>query len=160
MRITIDGISTVINRLRQLPDEIERRTRVFLERLAEIGIAEAEVGFSRVAYDGDNDVTVNPAPEWENDHTLRIVASGTAVLFVEFGAGVFNPPYPAETPPEILPRGTYGKGYGKRKAWGFYTDTGELVITHGNAPARAMFDAGQRIRKEIVNVAKEVFGSD
>lgn len=159
MRITVDGVETVINHLNNLPKDIDAKAHELLNRLARIGINTAEIGFHRAegSYDGTFDVSVTPEPIWRDEKTLVIEASGTAVLFVEFGAGVYNVPYPVQTPPEILPRGEYGKGFGKRKAWGFYGEGGELVITHGNAPARAMFDASMDIRAKITEIAKEVF---
>lgn len=156
MKVQVTGIEAVLKRLNALKAEIEQKRKLFCERLAGIGVETAEIGFQSVAYDGTNDVEVGAA-EWEDENTLVIRASGTSVLFIEFGAGVYNDAYPVEPPAEISPRGTYGKGYGKRRAWGYYDENGQTVITHGNNPARAMFDAGQRMREEIARIAKEVF---
>ena len=34
----------------------------------------------------------------------------------------------------------------------------EVVITHGNPPARAMYDAAKVMRSKIVDIAREVYG--
>ena len=90
-----------------------------------------------------------------------IKAEGKAVAFIEFGAGVYHnsgEPYPKPRPDGIVGIGQYGKGLGKRQAWGFKDDSGELVITHGNPAAMPMWYASEEMRKNILKIAKEVFG--
>lgn len=48
----------------------------------------AMTGFASAEYDGVNDVTVSMETE---DNTWRIVASGEAVLFIEYGSGITYP---------------------------------------------------------------------
>ena len=69
-------------------------------------------------------------------------------------------------------RGEYGQGKGSQDSWGYYGNPGtngrvvkengkgSLVITHGNPPARAMYDAGKEMREQVRAIAKEVFGND
>ena len=66
-------------------------------------------------------------------------------------------------------RGGYGQGKGNQSSWGYYgeagtngriiktTDKGDLVITRGNPPARAMYEADKAIMSQILKIAKEVF---
>lgn len=156
MDITVDGLDGLLARFQQFPKDIEDKIRQLQLRLADIGIRVAKVGFANVQYDGKNDVEVDSSPEWDNDNTLIIRASGASILFIEFGAGVYG----GDLHPLfglVMPRGTYGKGYGKRRTWGFYDDAGNKVLTHGNPANRAMYDAGQEMRRQIVDIAKEVF---
>lgn len=129
-----------------------------LEELANIGLKEAQVRFTNAMYDGVNDSEVT-LDAIENGY--RIVAEGKAVAFIEFGAGVYyNPtdPYPNPRPDGIVGIGEYGKGYGKRQAWGFKNESDELVITHGNPAAMPMWYASEEMRNSILTIARRVFG--
>ena len=129
-----------------------------LEELANIGVREASVRFTTAMYDGVNDSHVSLEPV---NNGYAIVASGKAVAFIEFGAGVYHnsgEPYPDPRPEGIVGIGEYGKGYGKRQAWGYRNDGGELVITHGNPAAMPLWYASEEMRSKITKIAKEVFG--
>lgn len=169
MRVTVDGIDGVLDHLRRLPKDINQRLHLLMERLAEIGIQSASASFASAEYDGVNDVIVGSAPVWENDHTLVIKASGTTVLFIEFGTGIT---YPSDHPKagELgMMRGTYGQGKGSRSAWGYYGEPGtngryvrsgelgDVYLTRGNPASRSMYEAGQEMRREIARIAEEVF---
>ena len=163
MRIRVTGIDKTIAHIDRVENNLEAKLRRFSERLGDLGIRIAALGFSSAEYDGFNDVIVSPTPEWIDEHTLAIYATGNAVTFIEFGAGVYQPSYPK---PDIIRaysfyRGEYGQGKGKRRGWAFYHPiTGELTFTRGTPPARAMFDASEQMRQNIIQIAKEVFGND
>lgn len=171
MRIEVIGIEKTKRKVEAYRKSLREKTHAFLGRLAQVGIDVADVTFKTAQYDGNNDVVVASEPEWINENTLVITASGSAVKFIEFGTGVHY----AETHPQAaemgMTRGEYGQGKGSQDSWGYYgnpgtngvairdTDKGELVLTHGNPPARAMYDAGKEMREQIKTIAKEVFGN-
>ena len=152
------GIETAIAELKAFRDSIDQKKDKLLKELANIGVREASVRFTTAMYDGVNDSNVSL------ESTLggyAIVAKGHAVAFIEFGAGVYhNPgePYPDPRPAGIVGIGQYGMGRGKRQAWGFLDDTGNLVITHGNPAAMPMWYAREEMRNKIQKIVKEVFG--
>ena len=157
MTLSTSSINDAIKELKTFRKYIDAKKDELLEKLGEIGVQEASVRFTTAMYDGVNDssVTLESTPDG-----YAIVAEGSAVAFIEFGAGVYhNPgePYPNARPEGIVGIGEYGKGYGKRQAWGFVDDTGELVITHGNPAAMPMWYASEEMRSEIKRIAKEVF---
>ena len=159
MNLSADSIDNAIAELKAYKRFVEIKTNELLEELAKIGVREASVRFTTAMYDGVNDssVTLNDIPGG-----YSIVAEGKAVAFIEFGAGVYhNPgePYPNPRPSGIVGIGEYGKGHGKRQAWGFKDDSGELVITHGNPAAMPMWYASEEMRSKILKIAKEVFGA-
>ena len=158
MSLSAESIDNAIAELKAYKRLVEIKTNELLEELAKIGVREASVRFTTAIYDGVNDssVTLNDIPGG-----YSIVAEGKAVAFIEFGAGVYhNPgePYPNPRPDGIVGIGEYGKGLGKRQAWGFTDDSGELVITHGNPAAMPMWYASEEMRDKILKIAKEVFG--
>lgn len=137
---------------RFLDDEKE-----LVRRLAEIGVKEASVRFTTAMYDGINDVSVQ-LNKAKNGYV--IVAKGKAVAFIEFGAGVYHntgEPYPNPRPEGIVGIGEYGKGHGKQKAWGYYDESGELVITRGNPAAMPMWYASEEMKNSILKIVREVF---
>lgn len=160
IRLNSKSISSAIKEVRAYKAWVERKTRELAKRLAELGAEEAKVRFAGAQYDGTNDVSVSVK---STDRGFKIVAAGGAVFFIEFGAGVYyngSEPYPEPRPAGIVGIGEYGQGKGKRKAWGFYDDRGELVITHGTPAAMPMLHAGRVMRQQVEKIAREVFAHD
>jgi hypothetical protein len=159
MDLSASSIDNAIAELTTFRDSLNTKKYRLLEALAKIGLSEASVRFTTAMYDGTNDSNVRV----ELTHFgYRIVAQGHAVFFIEFGAGVYhNPgePYPNPRPSGVVGIGQYGKGYGKRKAWGYKDESGELFITHGNPAAMPMWYANKEMRKNIEQIAQEVFGA-
>ena len=158
MRLSTSSIDKAIKELKAFRDSIDKKKDHLIEELANIGVREASVRFTTAMYDGVNDSSVT-LEAISGGYCIK--AEGKAVAFIEFGAGVYhNPgePYPNPRPSGIVGIGEYGKGYGKRQAWGFKDDSGELVITHGNLAAMPMWYASEEMRSKIKKIAQEVFG--
>ena len=158
MSLSTKSIEQAIKELKEYRDSLERRREQLLKELAYIGVREASVRFTTAMYDGvnDSDVTLETI-----DNGYMILAKGEAVAFIEFGAGVYYntpEPYPNARPEGIVGIGEYGEGYGKRQAWGFRDEEGELVITRGNPAAMPMWYASEEMRRSILNIARRVFG--
>ena len=159
MDLSASSIDEAIKELRAFSDSLDKKKDKLLEELANIGVREASVRFTTAMYDGVNDssVTLEVAK-----NGYAIVAEGHAVAFIEFGAGVYHnsgEPYPNPRPDGIVGIGEYGKGLGKRQAWGFTNESGEVVITHGNPAAMPLWYASEEMRSKILKIAKEVFGT-
>lgn len=169
--VEVKGLDEIINKLNSYQNTLPNKVKKFLSKLADIGIDTANIHFSNAQYDGKNDVTVN-APKWISDNTIVVSAQGESVTFIEFGTGIV---YTEENPfAENLgmSRGGYGQGKGSQRTWGYYgeqgtngtylksTDKGDLFLTHGNPPARAMYNADKEMRTKILDIAREVFRFD
>ena len=157
-RLSTKDLNRALKELKAYRDSIEAKEKQLLDELANIGLREASVRFTTAMYDGTNDVSVTLEPIANG---YRILAEGQAVCFIEFGAGVYhNPgePYPNPRPAGVVGIGEYGKGRGKRQAWGFRNDNGELIITHGNPAAMPMWYASEEMRNSILTIARRVFG--
>ena len=158
MSVSSNSIRNAITEFRAYRDSLDAKKDKLLEELAYIGVQEASIRFTTAIYDGVNDSSVTLEPISDG---YCIVAEGKAVAFIEFGAGVYyNPgePYPNPRPSGIVGIGQYGKGHGKRKAWGFRDESGEMVITHGNPAAMPMWYASEEMRDAIKAKFLEVFG--
>lgn len=151
-------INRAIKEVEKYKQELLRKEKLFLEKLSYLGVKEASVRFTTAMYDGVNDSSVSLE---QTASGYSIVASGTAVAFIEFGTGVYhNPgePYPLPRPEGVVGIGEYGKGFGKRRAWGYKDESGELVITRGNPAVMPMWYATEEMRRSILQIAREVFG--
>ena len=153
-----------INRYKKWVDE---KTKLLIEKLALIGAQEASVRFATAMYDGVNDSSVSVEPMANG---WKIVASGEAVAFIEFGAGVYHNgsepyPNPPGRPEGVSNIGEYGKGMGKRQGWAYDGSPGlggkvlpnGMVFTRGNPAAMPMWYALKEMESEVLRIARDVF---
>ena len=54
--------------------------------------------------------------------------------------------------------GSYGKGNGQKKVWGYYDENNQLVLTRGVKATMPVLKAEQKIIEDYKNVVKKVFG--
>lgn len=93
-------------------------------------------------------------------HVSIIVADGKDAVWVEFGAGVYHNGSVGSSPhPKGVELGytigSYGKGYGKGRAWGYYDESGVLHITRGTPATMPMYNATKSIIDKAVSIARE-----
>lgn len=167
MKFRISGLDETIRHLEEEKKRIRNKQHELLEKLAAIGIETATIRFAQASYDGTKDVAVPQEPEWDGDNKLRISAEGSTVSFIEFGTGVHY----ADSHPKAgefgAVRGGYGYGLGKMDSWRYTGEPGTngvesekhpgQIVTHGNPPARAMYDSAEEMRSKILEIAKEVY---
>ena len=149
------SIEEAIRWVEQYEKWVSEKSKLLSEKLAEVGLNEARIRFEAAA---PGEITTSVE---RTQNGWKIVASGDSVCFIEFGAGVYynsNSDYPLQKPQGIVGIGEYGKGKGKRNAWGYYDDNHNLVITHGTPASMPMYFAGKKMEQEISRIAKEVFG--
>ena len=159
IELTNESIGNAIKEVRKYQKWVSAKEAELRSRLAAVGLHAASIKFGNAMYVGTNDVTVRV----DNTGSVAVIyAEGSAVAFIEFGAGVYhNPgePYPDARPSGVVGIGEYGKGYGKRPAWGFRNEDGEVVITRGNPAAMPMWYASEEMQRAILQKFKEVFGT-
>lgn len=153
IELNAHSINKAIKEIKKLDAEWDRKINEVLRRLAEIGATKASLGFSRAVYTGDNDVSVSVEPI-ENGYS--IIASGEAVLFIEFGSGVtygYGHPEPMEYGPGTYP----GKGHWDDPNGWYLPKSKGGEHTYGNPPSAAMYRTGKDLQQEILRIAREVF---
>lgn len=150
------SITEAIKQLEQYKKDFLAKEKLFVKRLAEIGVSVATTGFELADYDGINDVQVTMTQSGTN---ATVTAFGETVGFIEFGTGVRNPEWDNSgmeyTPPK---HGTYGKGFGARPhGWYFKPGEGAAQHTYGNPPAEAMRTARDVMIEKVTQIAREVW---
>ena len=161
------SIQAAIDELNKYKDDFIDKNELFVRRLAEIGIPVIDRNILSAA--GDSEKEHNTYIEiYSSGYFLqaRLVCEGKDLLFIEFGSGIFYNGGESEVGSSPHPKGkekgytigSYGKGKGKQKTWGYYDDGGDLVLSHGTEATMPVYEAGQAIIIQIRTIAKEVFG--
>ena len=154
-----------IRSIRAAQAEIDRYTQWCIEkanelcrRLAEVGANVAGIHFAGGFIDGNDDVTITINPL--NDG-YEVVASGQSVCFLEFGTGVAaGNGYDTsvlEPPVDISPgswSSTQGKGHFSKHGYWFSPEGHYYKMT---VPRMGMYHAVQESKRQIEQIAKEVF---
>ena len=131
---------------------LDRKTDEVCRRLADMGATKAEVNFAAAYYDGLEDHVITVENRGKN--TYAVVASGTTVLFVEFGSGLIGYGHPE---PNGYGPGTYpGKGHWDDPDGWWY---GHGEHSHGNPPNMPMYNTVKELENELERVVREVFES-
>ena len=165
--LSVVEINRAMRELEQYKKDFIRKVELLRERVAERLAQKAESGFTGAIVDdlrhGESARLADVKVSVENQGNVTLViASGEDAIWVEFGAGVYHNGSAGSSPhpkgAELgLTIGDYGKGYGKKAAWGYYED-GELHITHGTPAKMPMYRAMESVCNEIAQIAREVFG--
>lgn len=158
------SLQLAIKQIQQYQDDLQRKCELFVRRLAEVGIPIIDQNISAAAGDSDkNHNTYIKLNSFGSYSQATLVCEGKDLLFIEFGAGVHyngsagSSPHPKGE--ELgYTIGSYGKGQGKNDFWFYYADTGEVVMSHGTQATMPMYRAVLEMRRQILAIAKEVFG--
>lgn len=163
MRIVInpfdkESLNAAANLLKQYQKDFAVKEKEFVKRLAELGVAVAETGYSVAAeYDRTSGITVS-MEKTPNGYSVK--ADGELVGFIEFGTGIRNREWDNTgmdyTPPK---HGTYGKGHGARPSgWWYYPHEGASAVhTYGDMPVEAMRLARDEMIEKVTQIAREVW---
>lgn len=157
IEITLGEIDKALQQLAEYQEELVEKTRLVVEKLAFLGATNASLEYARAITD-QNDVQVDM--EWVNSNTMRIRASGTQVLFIEFGAGITYGNGHPEAGKYGYGAGTYpsNKGHWDDPDGWWYSKDGESRHTYGNPPSASMYNTARKLEQEVERVVKEVFG--
>lgn len=163
-KLSPDSIEKAIKELRKQKKTLHEKLELLRNRVAEELLREVETGFNGAIYndillEGKSVPNVDVSLESDGNVTF-VVAYGEEAVFAEFGAGVYyNPGGSAHPnrPVGIVEIGEYGKGYGKRKVWGYYDESGDLKLTHGTPASMPMYHAARRVAEMVPELAREIF---
>lgn len=165
--LSVREIDRAIKELEQYKQEIIEKTELLRKKVAKKLKNLAASGFEGAIVDdltedsgGVRHAQVKTSVD-ERGNISVVIAQGEDAIWVEFGAGVYHNGSAGSSP---HPKGSelgftigdYGKGMGKKNAWGFYED-GELRLTHGTPAVMPMYNAVKIVCDEIADIAREVF---
>lgn len=159
------SINDAIKQLKDYKKWLDKKTAELQRRVADELATDMQTGFMSAMVDdllkgggGTPNVSVSVQ---QSDNVTLVIASGEDAIWVEFGSGVYH-----NTPVGTSPHpkgaefgftiGSYGKGLGSRKVWGYYED-GELKLTHGTPAQMPMYNAMKAVSDRIGRIAQEVF---
>lgn len=163
----VTDINRAIREVNKFKQDFRNKVDTYRKRIAEELAVQASLNFGNAVVDDvihgsprrpDVAVTVS-----ERGSISVVVAEGEDAVWCEFGAGVYHNGSVGSSPNPFgndlgFTIGSYGKGYGKKQAWGYYDEDGELVITRGTPATMPMYNAAQEIMRKAVSIAREVFG--
>ena len=171
--LSLKGIQDLKQYLLDYADSLKNKLDRFVYELANEGIPVIESNMAQASYTYDEKgiqsgsdtahqtyVKLNSFGDYAK---ATLIVEGAEVLFIEFGAGVsLN----VEAGPTKHPLGaqygfligSYGQGHGAQNVWGYYADSGELVLTRGTKATMPVYKASLEIRNSVVEIAKRVFG--
>lgn len=153
-----------------LPDKM----REVVTRLANLGIPVIEEKIKEASYEYDekgirsgsdtSHRTYVEVKSFQDTAVAKLICEGKEILFIEFGSGV-SANYPVEVGQTAHPQGekfgyligTYGMGNGAKRVWGYYSETGELILTKGTKATMPMHHADQAIILMAKEIVMEVF---
>lgn len=172
IRFALDAkeIERAIREVKKFKQDFRKKVDTYRKRIADEIAVQASLNFGNAIVDD----VINGSPRKPNvtvsvsdsGDISVVVADGEDAVWCEFGAGVYHNGAAGSSPHPEGNRlgftiGSYGKGFGKKEVWGYYTDpvgkTG-LVLTHGTPASMPMYNAGQDILRKSVQIAREVFG--
>lgn len=169
---SVKGIEQLKRDLLNYKNELNTKIDWFVLKLAESGIptVEREMANASYAYDekgiqSGSDTTHKTYVKLDRligISKATLILEGKEILFIEFGAGVhYNGDVGSSQHPKGPENGfligTYGMGYGSRQVWGYYAESGELVLTRGTEATMPMYKASQEMIDKVVKIAKEAF---
>ena len=166
LRLDDSGIDDAIRQIEAYRKKFLQKCEVYRKRIADEIQQIASLNFASATIDhivsGSSrkpnvDVSVD-----ERGSISVVVADGEDAVWCEFGAGVYYNGSVGSSPNPYgkdlgFTIGSYGKGYGKGKAWGYYDEDGELVITRGTPATMPMYNAAKEVTKKAIEIAREVF---
>lgn len=159
-----DSIKKAAEQIQNYSFELNNKCAVFVRRLAEVGIPVIDQKISSAIGDSSKNhntyIKINSFGPYSQ---ATLVVEGKDLLFIEFGAGVhYNGNLGGSPHPKGKEMGytigSYGKGQGKNDFWFYYADSGEAVMSHGTQATMPVYKAGVEIRRQILKIAREVFG--
>lgn len=166
----ISGLDDAIDLLEKIANNLESYASEIVRRLAEMGYDVAYQIMSGHIYSGE---TISSLSVVENDAThFTLMASSVALLFFEFGAGVNGGGHPQAGQFGFGP-GTYpGQTHAlDPNGWYYPTDDPALIVaytkdgqglghSYGNPPHMPFYNASQKMKQDLITVAREVFAGD
>ena len=162
------SVSAAVSAITAYSSWVQRKTDELRNRVAMLIASSASRVFNTAIADdliGEGAVIGSVDVEVDDRGTVTLViANGEDAVFMEFGAGVYYNGAVGSSPNPWgaglgFTIGSYGKGYGKRNAWGFAGADGNLHLTHGVPASMPLYKAVMAVSGDIARIARGVFST-
>ncbi len=167
------SIKALQKSLEEYQDRINRKLEEVVREVARVGLEVVEREISKASFTYD-EKGIESGSDTEHNSEIKVtslrgyahadlILSGREIAFIEFGSGVYyngsvgSSPHPKGEEFGFL-IGSYGQGHGAQKVWGYYNDSGDLVLTHGTRATMPMYNAFLKMYEEAPKIVKTVFG--
>lgn len=161
--LTPKALSGMANYITSYSREFATKNRLFVERLATLGIPIVDEKIRDAKGDSAKGYSkyIEISDGGDGISTARLVVQNKDILFIEFGAGIrYNQ---GDAHPQAREFG-YGVGtYPEQKhafqmyGW-YYIDHGVKIHSYGTEATMPVHSASLEIQSQIIDIAKEVFG--
>lgn len=165
--LDVKEISRAIREVKKFKRDFRKKVDTYRKRIADEIAVQASLNFGNTIVDD----VLNGSPRRPNvtvsvsdsGNIAIVVADGEDAIWCEFGAGVYHNGAVGSSPHPKggslgFTIGSYGKGFGNKKVWGYYDENDNLVLTHGTPASMPMYNAAQDIMRKAVQIARGVFG--
>lgn len=171
--LNVKDIEKLKKKLIQYRDvELPNKMREVVTRLANLGIPVIEEKIAEASYEYDaqgiqsgSDTqhrTYVDVKSFGDTAVAKLILEGREVLFIEYGSGTYYNTAAGTSPHPLGEQygyliGSYGLGNGAKRVWGYYSESGELVLTRGTKATMPMYHADQTIILMAEEIIREVF---
>ena len=153
--LSVGEIDSAIKEIKKYQQSIDAKTRLLVDRLAQIGLQTVEANISSSS-------TNKGITEENTEHGKRVnvFIEGSLVLFFEFGSGIkYNPSDNPKASELGYGIGTYPdqKHAFDSKGWWYLGEDGQYHHSYGVKATMPMYKASVEMRNQILAVAREEF---
>ena len=165
--LSISSIRQLQKDLQRYNDSLVFKARELAERLSEKGveIARVQIADLDAIFTGELIQSLHSEYKGSTEYgaIFAVVTDSDHAAFVEFGTGIVGQqsPYPYELPEGVTWEYASGKTIRQladgRYGW-FYPKDGQWYFTEGMISRPFMYLTSLELQKEVVKIAKEIFG--
>ena len=158
-----ESVDRAISELREINNEWKRKSNICCEVIAAMLADEIDKNLHQITLTDDLiDVSTHQPVYVKNVQVAqavgnRVLIQGTAIAFVEFGAGIYHNPSVNNPLSESVQFetaiGSYGKGQGNKKYW----FVAHNLISFGTPAYMPIQKAIETIKPQIPTVVREIF---
>ena len=166
--LSISSIRQLQKDLMRYQGNLTNKTSQLAKRLSEIGvdIAQVQIADLDAIFTGELIASIHSEYKDSTKHgaIFAVVADDESAVFVEFGTGIVGQksPYPYEFPEGVTWEYASGKTIRRladgKYGWFYKDDNGDWWFTEGMPSRSFLYNTSLELQKEVVKIAKEVFG--
>ena len=159
--LSTQSLAAAAKQLRDYARSLDDKADNLVRKLCEYGSEMALTHYSEDEHI-DTGATIDSIGYEHRGHSGTVAVGGAAV-WIEFGTGVARnrEKHPMASELGMCDWGTYGKGHGSNPGGWFYPGyDGKYHHTFGIASNPFMYKSSQDMRRELIDIAKEVFAND